>query len=118
MSLEHRMKHSAESKHGHAEAHRRAETNTLEELAEGKEYSRQAEAILSGPDGNAARDEISRFAAKISSSTGPEQYEQLGKLAHALNLRRKTILDRAADDEHERAAFVLALVNNYQKTLQ
>jgi hypothetical protein len=101
---------------GKEQLRRRGTENTLEELAQG--YSRQAADVLSGKDSVVARDEISRFAKKISSEQGPDQYEYLQNLVSALVSRRSSFFGEIPDDEHERAAFALELVRQYEKTLQ
>gem|GEM_PF-4671029 len=112
----HRMEKTPEGRMGREQVRRRENENTMEELAKG--YSKQAEEILSGKDALTVRDEISRFAKKISSSQGPEQYEYLHTLNKALSLRRSSFFDEIPEDEHERAAFALALVKQYEKSLQ
>jgi hypothetical protein len=111
-----RMNRTAEGQMGKEQLRRRSEGETLEELA--GSYAGQAQEILSGADSITARDEISRFAKKISSETGPEQFEYLSLLVHALNMRRPGIFATIPDDEHERGAFALALVRGYEKSLQ
>src|SRR3989338_8811642 len=94
----------------------RRETRTLVELAD--DYTQQANEILSGSDATSVRDEIARFAKKISASEGTDQYEALGRLVHALSLRKPGVFEIVPSDQHERAAFAMALVRSYQKALQ
>jgi hypothetical protein len=110
------MEGKAERKLGNEQLRRRSEGETLEELA--GSYERQAQEVLSGDDAVTARDEISRFAKKISSETGHEQFEYLNLLVHALYMRRPGIFAIIPEDEHERGAFALALVRGYEKSLQ
>ena len=93
---------------GQEQLRRRSAERTLQELANG--YERQVEEIFSSKDATAARDEIARFAKEISSTEGPEQYEHLEKLVHALSLRKSSFFSEIPDDVHERSAFALALV--------
>jgi hypothetical protein len=116
MSLEGRMNQSAEARLGRKQLDNRADVQTIEELSVG--YSRFAEQALSGADAISVRDEISRFVTKISSTEGPAQYEHLNKLVSALYLRKRSVFEVIPEDEHERAAFALALVNGYKKSLQ
>ena len=111
-----RMERTSEGKIGQEQLRRRSSEHTLEELAQ--TYARPAQEILSGKDAIVARDEISRFAKKISSLQGPDQYEQLGRLVSALASRRESFFDEIPDDEHERAAFALELVRQYESSLQ
>lgn len=111
-----RMKQTPEGVVGREQLRRRGNENTMEELADG--YTRQAKEILSGKDAMIARDEVSRFAKKISSEQGPQQYEYLKDLVGALSRRKSSFFDEVPDDEHERAAFGLALVRAYEKSLQ
>jgi len=111
-----RMENTPEGELGRKELDQRGKENTLEELAKG--YDRQSEGLLGGKDGTAARDEIARFAKEVSSTEGPEQYEHLEKLVHALSLRKPSIFSEIPDDAHERTAFALALVRGYEKSLQ
>jgi hypothetical protein len=114
MDLERRTKQGAEAQLGKREGDRRAETQTLEELSH--TYDKQADALLSGRDGASIKDEISRFAKAVKLNTGAEQYEELGRLVHALHLRKPKIFE-VLEDEHERAAFALSLVEKYEKSL-
>lgn len=101
---------------GREQLRRRSAERTLQELANG--YERQANDVLSGQEGDAARDEVARFAKKITATEGPEQYEHLDKLIRALNLRKPAIFSEIPDDPHERSAFALALVRRYEQSLQ
>jgi len=111
-----RMDRTPEGDLGRKQLERRGKENTLEELAKG--YERQAADVLAGKDGASARDEIARFAKDILATKGPEQYEHLTHLVHALNLRKSSIFSEMPDDAHERSAFALALVRGYEKSLQ
>lgn len=99
-----------------AESRDRADLNSLE--ASSADYARNAQQIMEGQYGVAARDEIGRYAKKIHSSTGPEQVDELEKLIHALNVRKPAIFETVPNDEHERRAFALALVHAHEKSLQ
>lgn len=117
MSLEGgRLNQNPENRFATNQMRQRAETNTLEELAKG--YSKEAVEVFAGKNKDIAHDEAQRFAKEILSKKGPEQYEELNKLSRALLLRKPAIFDRIPDDEHERAAFALALVNEHNKSVQ
>ncbi len=109
------MEKTPEAKIIHAQDHDRQDLNSLEAAAKG--YARQAREVFLGKDGVAAHDEVARFSQKIASSTGPEQYDVLQSLVRALNLRKPSILSEVPDDEYDRAAFALALVQTHETSL-
>jgi hypothetical protein len=110
-----RMRGTPEENMGRQELHRRGKDLTLAEI--GNTYARSAGEVLSKDDKGIVRSEISRFSEKILSQQGFEQQEQLQYLISALIQRKASVFDEVADDEHERAAFALELVRQYEKSL-
>lgn len=101
---------------GRQELYRRGKDLTLQEI--GSTYARSASEVLSSDDKGIVRGEVSRFSKKILSLQGVDQHEQLQNLISALAQRKESVFDEIPDDEHERAAFALELVRQYEKSLQ
>lgn len=89
----------------------------LDELA--AQHRGKAREILEGADGNAVRDEITRFADTITSAReGFEQDGAVKRLLDAIVLRKSGLWDEIPPDKKERAAFALALVRAHKEGVQ
>jgi hypothetical protein len=103
---------SPEASMGRDQLRHRRNEHTLEGLA--RTYDRQAQGALAGSDGVVARDEISRFAKRMSSALETERDDLLDNLMHAIRLRRGAFFDEVPEEQRERRAFALALVKQYE----
>lgn len=83
------------------------------------QFDDAATKVLHGPQGDAIRDEVSRFADKITKATeGLEEQELLARLESALIRRNLDAFSEIGDDQRERQAFLYSLARAHLSSLQ
>lgn len=122
MTFEDQMRHTPEGTLIRSEGRQR-ESTPLRELAAG--YTKQADKLIEelrgSPPGTVALEELRKHADQIIHSANANEElmleEHLETLVTALKLYKIGVLTEMAEEPHERRAFLLALVQSYERSL-